>query len=306
MRNGFHSQTSSASQQPTPPNTSRGVTYGFPPYDIASSNSSSPMTVQPHSGEYTMGGTPYMGQSPNHHGHPSPKDDGPPPLNNLYHGHYSVSGNEQDVQTSFPDYSNSYQVDPQYITRGQDDSMAHMHPRIITTTPVQAPILAQPDPGHYRHGMHIPSRPGHIENIMMGHPGPVAYQQRPTPAPKRRGVVKKIASQSKRAAARPLAQQASRATEVTNQDNEGGEEDETETVTLSDKCEEDLRFIFDQRNNLIKSGMKGKGMWEEICRRYEDQYGSHLDKPALQMRHARCIAKYAIWPEKEVSHHLCY
>jgi hypothetical protein len=90
--------------------------------------------------------------------------------------------------------------------------------------------------------------------------------------------------------------------EVASQDNDSEAfGDGVEAVTLSDKCDDEARFIFETRRNLVRSGMKGKGMWEEISRKYEEVYGPRLEKATLQMRLTRAFAKHAIWPEREVS-----
>jgi hypothetical protein len=51
--------------------------------------------------------------------------------------------------------------------------------------------------------------------------------------------------------------------------------------------------------------MKGKGMWEEIARMFEETYGQRHEKATLQMRLTRTVAKHVIWPEKEVSIYPC-
>lgn len=303
MRAYHQSQSSSTAQQPTPPNTSTGVYYPTA-YDLSSSSQSpSPLTVQPHATEYNM--TPYMRQSPNHiHGHPSPKDDVPPPIHNPYLGHFSVSGgcNESEVPPSFRDYPDYGvdQVDPQVFTRSHMAPMHHM----MTTSAAPTPILAQPDPMHY-HRMQMTPRAGEIENLRdpniltMGHP---PYQPRPPTILRRKVINKKLHSQPKRDGRRPLVPHVLKAMNAGGEDNNtDAQGDEAEAVTLSDKCEEDARFIFETRRNLVKSGMKGKGMWEEISRKYEEVYGQRLEKATLQMRLTRTFAKHAIWPEKEVS-----
>jgi hypothetical protein len=153
------------------------------------------------------------------------------------------------------------------------------------------------------------ARPGEYPNtqdIFIGHSAQGTYpqhpphqqhQQRQTASSRRRG---KKSSTPKRPRT-TTGQSTSRTTNATSREDEAPEADETEGLLLDDKCEEDLRFIFETRLDLIKSGMKGKGMWEEICLRYEDRYETHLDKPALQMRHARAVQKYGIWPDKEVN-----
>lgn len=72
-------------------------------------------------------------------------------------------------------------------------------------------------------------------------------------------------------------------------------------VTLGAECEKDVRFIFDTRESL--PDMRGKGMWDEISRRYEAEYGTRVQKPTLQMKLSRAVARHVIWPENEVSFH---
>ena len=305
MRAYHPSQASSGAQQPTPPNTSTGVYY--PAYDLSSSSQSpSPLTVQPHVPEYSM--APYMRHSPNHiHGHPSPKDEIPPPINQ-YLGHYTVSGGcpESEVGPSFrgyPDYPVE-QVDPSFITRGHSAQMQHMHPGMMTPSAASTPILAHPDPMHYR--MQMTSRGGEIEDLV-GNPGQSPYQSRVTTTPRRNTKVQKMPSRGKRPAPRTITKQTPRPVGVAGQDNDSESLIEgVDAVTLSDKCEEDARFIFETRRDLVKSGMKGKGMWEEISRKYEQVYGQRLEKATLQMRLTRTFAKHAIWPENEVSDSLTY
>lgn len=255
--------------------------------------------------------TPYLTQGTSHHGQQTPKDDVPPP--NQYLGHYSVSGVE--TETSFPDpYGNFTHLDTGYLARGAPESIPpqlHQQHRIMTSTAAhQAPILStNPNPIQYRGNPSMTARPGeypHTQDIFIGHPGQGTYpqhpphqqhQQRQPSASRRRG---KKGSTPKRPRTTTTSQATSRTKNATNREDEEAEETDTEGITLSDKCEEDLRFIFETRRELINSGMKGKGMWEEICLRYEDRYQTHLDKPALQMRHARAVQKYGIWPDKEI------
>lgn len=303
MRAYHRSQASGNAQQPTPPNTSTGV-YSYPGYELSSSSQSpSPLTVHPHATEIGM--TPYLRQSPNHmHGHPSPKDEVPPPINR-YLGHYTVSGgNDSGVPHTFREYEEFGPVDQvdSYIPHEPAGQISHIHPHMITTSAPQAPILAHPNPSHYR--MQMTPRAGEIEDLRhpdmlrMGHPGQPSYQSALTSTPRRNTRGKKAPSTRRRTVPRPLAQPAA------SQDNDTESLDEgAETVVLSDKCEDDARFIFETRRNLVKSGMKGKGMWEEISRKYEEVYGQRLEKATLQMRLTRTFAKHAIWPEKEVSNY---
>lgn len=306
MRSSYP-QSSGPSQQPSPP--PRGISTFTPyvpaPYDMPSSSSSSPMTH--HSQQF--GATPYLDQSPSQHDH-SPRDH-IPPQDQHYLGSYAVSVPEHEVSASFTGYTNGFShVSPRYLP-GAGESLSHMNPQIITTTASQASVLASPDAGQY-HRMNMTPRPGDIQDLSgpsmmnMGHPNHVNYQQQtPQSSRSKRGggkPVHKIPSK-KAANRRPVHQPSSRTSVVASQQN--NDDEETGVLTLSDKCEDDLRFIFDTRNQLVEMGMKGKGMWEEICNKYENQYGQHLDKPALQMRHARCVTKYGIWPEREVSCQHC-
>lgn len=313
MRAYHQSQPSNSAQQPTPPNTSTG---GYYPggYELSSSSQSpSPLTVHPHTTEYTM--TPYMRHSPNNmHGHPSPKDDIPPP-SGQYFGSYTVSGggNEPEVPDSFrgyPDFGNGVlPVASSYIDRGVGGHMTPLHQHIIATSPAGTPILGAPNPLQYHHRMHMPARPGDIEDIgpdnllTVGHPGQANYNRaRTTTNQRRKQRVGQRYAPAKGEAPRPLGEAALRAMEEASQNNDTESlGDGEEPVTLSDKCEDEARFIFETREALVKSGMKGKGMWEEISRKYEEVYGQRLEKATLQMRLTRTFAKHAIWPDKEVS-----
>lgn len=310
MRAYHQSQPSGSAQQPTPPNTSTGVYY--PGYELSSSSQSpSPLTVHPHPTEYAM--APYMRQSPGHmHGHPSPKDDVPPPIDH-YLGHYTVSGacNESNVPASFREYADFNdgvgQVDPSFISRAPGGQMAPMHQQLIAAGGAGTPILGHPDPTNYR--VHMPPRPGDIENIgahnilSLGHPGQPSYSRaRMTTTPRRPKPGKKPPSQARIDTSRPITGQPLRVVEEVSENNDTESFcDANDAVTLSDRCEDEARFIFETRKALVKSGMKGKGMWEEISRKYEEMYGQRLEKATLQMRLTRTFAKHAIWPDKEVS-----
>ncbi|KAB5549981.1 hypothetical protein GE09DRAFT_966707 [Coniochaeta sp. 2T2.1] len=308
MRQFHQTQSSSIAQQPTPPNTSTGVYY-YSGHDLSSSSQSpSPMTVHPHGSDFTM--TPYMRQSPSHlHGHPSPKpDDAPPPMQDAYLGSYGVSAgpcNDPEVPNSFrgyQDFNTVDPVDPSVFSRpGGPIYPANM----MTTGTAHTPILAHPDPMQYR-----PPRAGDIENLSgpgyqhITHHGPSTYQSRAASTPGRRTNTRRGGKgnpNSRKGSAGARSQPTSRATDTASQDNDVESIVEGEdAVALSDKCEEDARFIFDARRELVMKGQKGKGMWEAISRMYEERYGQRLEKATLQMRLTRAFAKHAIWPEKEI------
>lgn len=75
---------------------------------------------------------------------------------------------------------------------------------------------------------------------------------------------------------------------------------EIDIVRMDENCEEGALFIFEIRTELVRAGLKGKGMWAEIRQKYEERYGHRLEIAALQMRLQRAFAKHAVWPENEV------
>ena len=307
MRATFHQpQSSTISQQPTPPSTSTGVYY-YSGHDLSSSSQSpSPLTVHSHGSDFTM--TPYMRQSPSHHihGHPSPKpDDAPPPMQDAYLGSYGVSAgpcNDPEDPNSFRGYQDFHTVDPVDPSVFSRPGGPIYTPNMMATGPAHTPILAHPDPMQYR-----PPRAGDIENLPgpgyqhIPHHGPSTYTSRSAATPNRGRHTRKGGSKVRRGPTAARSQEAARVTDTASQDNDIESVAEGEdAVELSDKCEEDARFIFETRRNLVRTGQKGKGMWETISKLYEEEYGQRLEKATLQMRLTRAFAKHAIWPEKEV------
>ena len=74
-----------------------------------------------------------------------------------------------------------------------------------------------------------------------------------------------------------------------------------EMLTLSDNTPDDDKFLFDLRVDCDRRNLKGKGMWDEIQKRYQEAKGGQYDKARLQMRVTRLVAKHGIWPDSEVS-----
>jgi hypothetical protein len=150
--------------------------------------------------------------------------------------------------------------------------------------------------------MHLPPQPGYIEDLSrremlpLGNPGQPTYTSPGRNRPPHK--VGKRLPREKRPPSRPFVRAMEEAGRNTDLESLG---DGDEVVTLSEKCDEEARFIFETRKALVDSGMKGKGMWEEISRKYEEVHGQRLEKATLQMRLTRAFAKHAIWPEKEVS-----
>lgn len=262
----------------------------------------------------------YLTHSPNHHH--SPKDDIPPPI--PYLGHYTVSGNcnDSEVPNHFNDYSdfNGIGVNPAFIGRGGPVNAA----RMLSTSTTQPPILTHPDPGHYR--AQVTPRPGEIEDLrdpsilVMRHPG--HSQLPPTPprvtvSPARRTPKTRQRRTPGAASKRPGGpsqgpgqgssqgpSQARQSPPALESEKEADEEMEhlpdSERVTLQDDAEEVAKFIFEVREELVRAGMKGKGMWEEISKRYENATGQRLEKATLQMKLTRAFAKHARWPDTEI------
>ncbi|AEO70188.1 uncharacterized protein THITE_2121267 [Thermothielavioides terrestris NRRL 8126] len=295
MRNYHPSQPSApASQAPTPPNTSK---LYFENYAVSSSSQgSSPMTVNPaatEGGPFDM--TPYMAHSPPVSHHPSsPKSEIPPPID-PYLGHFAVSGTNDGEVT--------HQPLPEYHTYGVEVAAPgaylgqshvpvgtpHMHHRMPSNG--AAPVLSQPHPSHYRPP---PSQVGAIEDLrdpsmLLG-----AYQAHGALSPGRRPQPRKKPSPARKPSRTP------KATPHLGSDVNGPfkHEDEDEELTLNDDAPEDDKYLFQLRKQYLSE--KGKGMWEEMKAKYSEKHQGNWEKAALQMKVSRAVAKYGVWPEKEI------
>ncbi len=299
MRNYHQTQNGPAvTQAPTPPNTSK---LYYSSYGIdSSSQGSSPMTVQvTEAAHFDM--APYMAHSPpgGHHA-PSPKAEVPPPID-PYLGHFTVSGGSEPEVSHHP-FQEHYQfasvdIDPtaQFLTRQQQHvpvSAPHMHHR-MSSNGVPAPIMTQ----QYR-PQSIP-RIGGIEDLR-GDPsmllGP--YSPHPSLSPGRRPVPPPRKSKAP-------TKKGSRNTPKTTPhigsgEGQGGlDGEEREELTLRDDAPEDDKYLFQLRKEFISE--KGKGMWEEMKAKYSEKNQGNWEKAALQMKVSRAVAKYGVWPKKEVS-----
>ena len=65
---------------------------------------------------------------------------------------------------------------------------------------------------------------------------------------------------------------------------------------------DDDKYLFELRKEFISE--KGKGMWEEMKAKYSEKHQGNWEKAALQMKVSRAVAKFGVWPKREVSH-LC-
>lgn len=275
-------------QVPTPPNTSK---LYYSSYDInASSQGSSPMTVHPQVTEapaFDMGS--YIAHSPPGGHHPSsPKAEVPPPID-PYLGHFTVSGASESEVTHhpFPGYPQFSNVDQDMFNRQQQS------PHIpVTTAPLHqhrmhspAPIMAPSHQTHYRpdsariEDLRDPMMIGSYQSQLPG--------KRPAPRPKR-----------------PPPKKPSRPSKATfhagSMDSQAyGDDEDREELTLRDDAPEDDKYLFQLRKEFLSE--KGKGMWEEMKAKYSEKHQGSWEKAALQMKVSRAVAKFGVWPKREVS-----
>ncbi|KAK3393666.1 hypothetical protein B0H63DRAFT_516840 [Podospora didyma] len=294
----YHSaQTAPGTQVPTPPNSSK-MYYG---YEMnPNSQSSSPMnTVHPQSteaGHFDM--TPYIAHSPPGGHHPSsPRAEIPPPID-PYLGSFTVSGpNEGEVaHHSFHDYhqftgaelnhTSGYPFRPQHhVTVGTP----HMHHR-MPSNGGQAPILTQPHPSQFR--PQTTPRIGGIEDLrdpsmLLG-----AYPSHPSLSPGRR-----VQPRKKPAPARKPARTPKTTPHVGSSEGQL-DDDDKEELTLREDAPEDDKYLFQLRKEFISE--KGKGMWEEMKAKYSEKHQGNWEKAALQMKVSRAVAKFGVWPKREI------
>lgn len=266
-------------------------------YDVnASSQGSSPMTVHPavtESGHFDMS---YMNaHSPPTSNHPSsPKSDVPPPID-PYLGHFTVSGTNGDEVThhhTFQDYHAAFNVEvapPQAYLSQQPQH--HMHHR-MPSNGGHPPVLAQPHPSHFRQS--TTPRIGGIEDlrdpsVLLG-----GYPSHPSLSPGRRPQSRKKPTPARKPVRTP------KSTPQIGSDGQNGLDDgDKEELTLRDDAPEDDKYLFQLRKEFISE--KGKGMWEEMKAKYSEKHQGNWEKAALQMKVSRAVAKFGVWPKKEVS-----
>ncbi|KAK4129387.1 hypothetical protein N657DRAFT_640002 [Parathielavia appendiculata] len=286
------------SQAPTPPDSSK--MYGYGGYDVHSSQSPSPMTVNPaatEAGPYSM--PPYMAQSsPGSHHPPSPSLELPPPPIDPYLGHFTVSGATDGEVThqSLPEY-HPYGV--QVATPGSYLDQQQQHgppgtPHMQQRMPPNgaAPVLSQPHPSHFK--PHVTPQAGAIEDLrdpglLLGH-----FPAHGALSPGRRPPPRKKPSSSRKPSRTP------RPTPHMGSDVNGQlrAEDDGEELTLRDDAPEDDKYLFQLRKEFLSE--KGKGMWEEMKAKYSEKHQGNWEKAALQMKVSRAVARYGVWPEKEI------
>ncbi|KAL2259713.1 hypothetical protein VTK26DRAFT_6515 [Humicola hyalothermophila] len=299
----YHSQSAALGPQaPTPPPTS--AFYGG--YDVSSSSQSpSPMTVNPAATEAGHMEMTYIAHSPpNSHGPSSPKNDMGPV--DPYLGSYTVSGPTENELThhsapEFHPYAVNMAVSGTFLTAGQQHLPVgggpHMHQRMPSNG--QPSIVSHPHPSQFRH--HPTPHIGTIEDLR-GDPGMFignGYSSRAASSPGRRPPSRKRPTPAKKASRTPkttprlgLSGQGL----ATGQFNP--EDDEPEELTLRDDAPDEEKYLFELRKQFLSE--KGKGMWEEMKAKFsEKHHNGNYEKAALQMKVSRAVAKYGVWPERE-------
>ncbi|KAK3906997.1 hypothetical protein C8A05DRAFT_11207 [Staphylotrichum tortipilum] len=296
LPNFHHSQSSAPGPQaPTPPDSSKMFGYSSS-YDVSpGSQGGSPMTMNPavtEAGAFVMPS--YMAHTPPaSHGPSSPKTEIPPPID-PYLGHFTVSGaNDGDVtHHSLHEYHPyGVQVGPPGAYLGPQHvpvDTPHMHHRMPSNG--SPPVLSQPHPSHYR--PHSAPQVGAIEDLR--DPGLLlgAYPPHAALRPNRRPQ-----AQKKRTSARKPSR-TSKSTPRADSSSQFRPEEDGEELTLRDDASEDDKYLFQLRKEFISE--KGKGMWEEMKAKYSDKHQGNWEKAALQMKVSRVVAKYGVWPQKEI------
>jgi hypothetical protein len=303
MRSYHQSQSSAAGAQlPTPPNTSK-MYYGQGPYDIhTSSQGSSPMTVHPVSEAPSFDMATYMAHSPPGSHHPSsPKADVPPPID-PYLGHFTVSGGSEPEVSHHTFHSYQYsnvQLDPElFVPRQQQQqpthvpvsAPSHMHHHLPPSGPPST--LTRPHQSAYR-----PEPAPRIEDLR-GDPSMLIphYASHHRPIHRSSGGIRKKVTPVRRPSRTPKG-----TPQVGSLEVQGGfgDDEDREELTLRDDAPEDDKYLFELRKEFIAE--KGKGMWEEMKAKYSEKHQGNWEKAALQMKVSRAVAKFGVWPKREVS-----
>lgn len=304
MRNYHQSQSAAPGAQiPTPPNTSKMY---YSTFEInTSSQDSSPMTMNPVTESPGFEMANYMAHSPpgSHHHPSSPNADVPPPID-PYLGHFTVSGGNDHEVSHHPFHGYQYssvELDPQLFVRQQQQhqqhqqqhqqpthvpvSAPHMHHHISASGPPSS--LTRPHPSVYR--------PGSVEDVR-GDPAMMLGHYSSHRASPRLGGIRKKVSPTRKPSRTPKG-----TPQVDSLDGQSGltEDEDRDELTLREDAPEDDKYLFQLRKEFISE--KGKGMWEEMKAKYSEKHQGNWEKAALQMKVSRAVAKFGVWPKREVS-----
>ncbi|KAK2073840.1 hypothetical protein P8C59_008087 [Phyllachora maydis] len=203
-----------------------------------------------------------------------------------YLGSYAVSS-EPDFQT-FVDPVTGMVVRPGVVTvaSGLDSGLA---------ATASAPLLA--------HGFH-PSHAPHVGSIedLRGDPGMFSghgmngFARHMSPC--RRPPMHRRKTTSTHLTRRAATARAAPKPESTPVIPSIEDDDEKEELTLRDDAPEEEKLLFGLRKKYIHE--KGKGMWEEMKAQFTAKNKGHWEKAALQMKVSRAVAKYGVWPQREL------
>ncbi|KAL7620346.1 hypothetical protein AAE478_009340 [Parahypoxylon ruwenzoriense] len=292
-----YSQHRAGSQQPTPPSTSRP----WQNYQINAhcSQSASPIALQPSAADILEMHGIEASHSPGDHGHMVTE----PPFQ---WGQYTVSSTEapDDMSSemahtalfSVPSIAPTDLVRPQITLNSSHMSLpTQTHVPILHQSPDPrdlAPSVTPIDNMHH----HFPSIAHHPQVIM-----DFATYKRKSSKSSRNG---RLAGRSGK---RPRAQ--SRATSkrcnMTSTDGQKAPSTDNSTsnskglgrnITLKPGASEQDRFILQLRCEMDND--KGKGIWEEITKKYEERFGKRRQE-SLQMNLTRAVLKFVEWPAFE-------
>lgn len=288
-----YSHHRASSQQPTPPNTSRP--WSNYQINASCSQSGSPITLQSHPQDLLDIHGLESSHSPGDHGQMVPE-------HNFQWGQYTVSSTEA------PDDMPSQMTHPMFSVPSVAPTDLVRPPMTMNSSnmslpaPAQVPILHHsPDPRDLAPSV-TPIDNVHHQFPHMMHQPPVimdfaSYRRRPSRITKNRQSgrpSKKGRTQNKRSNTDFVDPQLTSATN----DAASNTKAPGRSITLRPDAPEKDRFILELRCQMDND--KGKGIWEEITKKYEERFGKRRQE-SLQMNLTRAVLKYAVWPEAEVS-----
>ncbi|OTA82921.1 hypothetical protein M434DRAFT_188481 [Hypoxylon sp. CO27-5] len=269
-----YSQHRASSQQPTPPSTSR-------PWSNYQMNATTDLLDMP--GLETS-------QSPGDHGQMVSEPQ-------FQWGHYTVSSTEppEEMQPHMT-HPSMFSVAPTDLVR---PPISMHNTNMSLSAPSQVPILHHtPDPRDL-----APSVTP-IDNMHHHYPNIMQPQLIMEYAPYRRKISKTRNGRSgrppkrSRGGSRALSKNSTdyMDPQLTASDSSSTAKPPGRSITLRPDAPEKDRYILELRCQMDND--KGKGIWEEITKKYEERYGKRRQE-SLQMNLTRAVLKYAEWPPEE-------
>ncbi|KAI8959696.1 hypothetical protein F5Y11DRAFT_297028 [Daldinia sp. FL1419] len=269
-------QHRAGSQQPTPPNTSRP----WPNYQI-----NAPADLM------EMGGIDSS--------HPSSDHGQMVSEPQFQWGQYTVSSNEAPEEIpNHMTHPSLFSVAPTDLVR----PAISMHPtNMPLPAPAGAPVLQNsPDPRDMAPSMgsmdgmqhHYPSMV-HQPQVIMDF---TSYRRKPKSRTGRLGRPPKRPRAQNRISKRDGEDLMDPQLSASNGDATSTSKTPGRSITLRPDAPEKDRFILELRCQMDND--KGKGIWEEITKKYEERFGKRRQE-SLQMNLTRAVLKYAEWPAEE-------